>query len=696
MVVRELRAGLGLSQADDPDSRVPANGGGRRDTFAESEGSKEALIRLGIRNWLAVVGCAFAALLLFSPAARAGVDPGGNPGCPAIADKPNAVDHVDYDQVEHLTYCYGPITIKPGQNVIRLRPAIDGNGQKLWPQVPGYVTRFDPEFIYADGTVPRVDVLHLHHAVWLVNNGPQFAVGEEKTIQQLPQGFGWPSDPGDSWVLNDMLHDLVAQPAQVYVVWRLDFVPETSSDYGSILPVHTKWLDVAGNPSLYPVFDALRSDGHNGTYTFPDQAPAADRHPCGIFGRAQDSHGCLGSAQRWTPNHDVTLIGTAGHLHPGGLNTQLRDTRGGNTNTLFTSDAHYYEPAGEVSWDVAMRATPPDWRVQVQANDHVSVHATYDTRRADWYEVMGIMPVAVYNGTLPGDPAVKDAQAPDIPQAGVLTHTHLAENDNHGGNSTGVANPFFLPSAPAPNNTIGIQSFAYRADPNAGLSVPTIEPGQTLTFQNYDAVPSVNAFHTITACKDPCTGKTGVAYPIANGPVTFDSGELGFNGNNGGVGNAPAADRDTWQTPKDLPTGTYTYFCRIHPFMRGAFRVEPQSKPRQTLRARKKQRLAKAAVSEKVDKPATVKLQAKLRGPKTAAGSSRGSRVLSQALDAKRTTSLAPKVRKKIKLRFSKAARKRIRAVIATGRRWKVVVTATATSRFGKTSTAKTRFRLIG
>ena len=32
--------------------------------------------------------------------------------------------------------------------------------------------------------------------------------------------------------------------------------------------------------------------------------------------------------------------------------------------------------------------------------------------------------------------------------------------------------------------------------------------------------------------------------------------------------------RRTWQTPKNLPVGTYTYFCRIHPFMRGAFRVK--------------------------------------------------------------------------------------------------------------------------
>ena len=95
----------------------------------------------------------------------------------------------------------------------------------------------------------------------------------------------------------------------------------------------------------------------------------------------------------------MTLIETAGHLHPGGLDTTLKARRGDQRNTLFTSKAHYYEPAGEVSWDVAMGATPRDWRVKVPAGDKLSVHATYDTSRASWYEVMGIMPVAVYNGT---------------------------------------------------------------------------------------------------------------------------------------------------------------------------------------------------------------------------------------------------------------------------------------------------------
>ncbi|MCW3014350.1 MAG: hypothetical protein JWO02_1442, partial [Solirubrobacterales bacterium] len=52
-------------------------------------------------------------------------------------------------------------------------------------------------------------------------------------------------------------------------------------------------------------------------------------------------------------------------------------------------------------------------------------------------------------------------------------------------------------------------------------------------------------------------------------PVDFDSGELGF----GPRGLTPASNTDRWSTPKNLPTGTYTYFCRVHPFMRGGFRV---------------------------------------------------------------------------------------------------------------------------
>jgi plastocyanin len=108
----------------------------------------------------------------------------------------------------------------------------------------------------------------------------------------------------------------------------------------------------------------------------------------------------------------------------------------------------------------------------------------------------------------------------------------------------------------------------FRGDLTVANSVPTVARGKSITFDNsIDAPVAPNGiWHTITACKAPCDKSTGIAYPLADGDVNFDSGELGIAG-------PPTAGTLTWNTPSDLPTGTYTYFCRIHPSMRGAFRV---------------------------------------------------------------------------------------------------------------------------
>ncbi len=53
---------------------------------------------------------------------------------------------------------------------------------------------------------------------------------------------------------------------------------------------------------------------------------------------------------------------------------------------------------------------------------------------------------------------------------------------------------------------------------------------------------------------------------MADGKVQFESNTLG----RGSRRRAPTSG----QTPANLKPGTYTYFCRIHPFMRGAFRVK--------------------------------------------------------------------------------------------------------------------------
>jgi hypothetical protein len=443
---------------------------------------------------------------------------------------------------ETLKYRFGPIHVSPGQNTIEL----DANDLK--PPVDGWITSFKPNLSYDNGVVPRVDVVHLHHGVWLSNYYPLFAAGEEKTVLRTPQGYGWRYRTSDQWVMNHMIHNLTPTPADVYVDYELEFVRDGTPEAAAMQEVRTLWLDVRFG-SFYPVFDVHRgTGGRDDRYTFPDESRERNytRH-------------------RFTVQQDGVLVATGGHLHPGGLWTDLWLERGGRKVRLFRSRAKYFEPAGAVSWDVAMEVTPPEWRVGVKAGDVLSVHATYDSKRASWYEAMGIMQVAFNPGGSGPDPFVTDVDV-----RGQVTHGHLDENRNHGGAFGGLPDPRGLLAGPVPRErTVAINDFLYGAGDLLRTGVrrrpPTIRRGTSLKFVNRDG----GILHSITSCRAPCNRTTGVAYPLANGPVRFDSGNLGF----GPVGRTAAAQRATWKTPENLRVGTYTYFCRVHPFMRGAFRV---------------------------------------------------------------------------------------------------------------------------
>jgi plastocyanin len=469
---------------------------------------------------------------------------------PKVA-KETYIPAVSYPGIQHLRYRMGPIPVRPGADDIRFRniPA------SLKPSVPGYITRFKPTLTLADGTLPSVDVIHLHHAVWLVDGAPTYAAGEEKTISQLPKGFGWRYTPDQTWNLNDMIHNLETTPRSVYIVWDIDFVPDSSAAAASIKPVTAQWMDVAG-VSAYPVFNALRGSGKKGRYTFPKDARGLERAK-------------IGPAQTWTVPKDQTIIETAGHLHPGGLFTDLFVTRNGVKKRLFRSDAKYYGPAGPTTWDVSMYATRPEWRVRLKKGDVVSVSATYNTSKASWYEGMGIMVLGMYDGT---DVGGVDPFAQDPPQQGILTHGELVENKDTAGGPIGLGDPTSMATTPFTGGNVDISSYFYGAgDLNQKDKIPTVKPGQTLTFDNTDWASS-QVLHTITACAAPCNLRGGISFPLANGPVEFDSGNLGY-----GIPNF-AAERTTWTTPSNLSTGTYTYFCRIHPFMRGSFKVVSPTK----------------------------------------------------------------------------------------------------------------------
>ena len=363
---------------------------------------------------------------------------------------------VSYPGMETLHFNAGPYSVHPGANLI----LVDSQHVPK-PTQDGYMVRFVPNLRYAlpngkcCGKIPYVSVIHLHHGVWLSTGGsgagegegnsygglyPFVATGEEKTITTFPHGYGYPVAASDKWILNYMIHNLTSKPAKVYIDYTIDFVPLSDPASAQITAVHPIWMDVEDH-SIYPIFNVRQHSGVHGKFTFPDMA----RDPYG--------KGPVVPRNEFTIDHPGTLIGTAGHLHPGGLYDTLDLVRPGarpsggalrgsepNSVRLFRSYAHYFDKRGPISWDMAMTATAPNWRPQVKAGDVLRISATYDTTRASWYEVMGIM--VVWEAW---DQRGTDPFTHRLDEQGHITHGYLRQNNDNGGSYSLGIKPMTFP-----------------------------------------------------------------------------------------------------------------------------------------------------------------------------------------------------------------------------------------------------------
>jgi hypothetical protein len=548
---------------------------------------------------------------------------------PANAGEP-ILPRVTYPDTTTYSCRTGPFVLSPGQNLNLLDQTqtcphaqkVSGPGDASVFDTParGYITRFKPSMVEIKPggrlVTPSVWDLHLHHAVWIApggslgSGGLTFASGEEKTISKLPEGYGFPVAANGNWFLNHMIHSLNASTGRrVYLTWEIDWVPVESPSAAGIDPVQITWMDVSlgGSNGIYPVFDAERGfdrDG-DGKFVFPDEVPVNPNLP------GYEERSKIGPDGTWTVPQDVNLVFTAGHLHPGGRTVDLRVARDGpdpgtedgddisEIRPLFRSDARYYEPAGAVSWDVSMEATRPEWRIALKAGDTVSINATYNVNRASWYESMGIMPLAytTEEDPLARDPFDDEAAVQEMYEAGgILTHGRLPENiDRQARKNLRLPDPRKLPRSKRKLTNAGlrVKSFSYsiggysaaRGFPTGLMRPPVVRPGARVKFTNLDAIASMpqqeQAWHSITSCKPPCNRGAGIGYPLAAGPIKFDSGQLGYGT---GLSSTVTTGSNVYRTPP-LKAGkgrkrakTYTYFCRIHPFMRGSIRVVPKKK----------------------------------------------------------------------------------------------------------------------
>lgn len=577
--------------------------------------------------------------------------------------------------VQRTEYWVGPLNVTPGQNRIENRVIVKGTER---PSVDGWITRIEPNLVDEDGTVPDSSKVMFHHGVWINQSGygPGYSqnfygTGEEKTTLDLPDGYGLRYRANQGWILNHMIHNLIFTPRTMYITYTVDFIPDTAPEAAGMTEVKPIWMDVEDG-SIYPVFDVLRGSGQDGKFTYPEDADNPYRNA-------------------WQKNikrvpADGVLVSTTGHVHTGGLSTELYLRRTGATDQskpcpdpnalagkvrqlrvrraalrrkagsararirsltrkiarlrrtarndpglrrlrrlrgrtvrranrlaarrravstrlvrkiarlkevrstrerclanrpevengrthLFDSKAVYFDPRGPISWDMAMRSTPDDWKVQVKEGDRLEIQTTYETERASWYESMGIN--VVYMAEEPGG---RNPFRVNVASAGVLNHGHMAENEDYGGeDTTGLPDPSTLPDGLPGSDPITVGGPGSYTP--GGLSLPgedgrppVIQEGQQFTFRMSQGSLDIGAWHSVTSCKSPCNRSTGISYPIPDGEIQFDSGQMG-------TGGAPTVNRSTWKTPADLPPGTYTFFCRIHPVMRGAIRVKPAPPP---------------------------------------------------------------------------------------------------------------------
>jgi hypothetical protein len=580
---------------------------------------------------------------------------------------------------ERLRFSYGPISVKPGQNDVSITPLTIEK-----PSRDGYITRIRPDLVRADGTVPPVEQVHLHHGTWLsvpeYGNGPFFAAGEEKTVAPLPRGYGMPIKASDQWLLLYMVHSAVADPMETYIVYDVDFIPKDKGDEMGMKSAYPLWLDV--RPSGYPVFNTQRRfGGEDNACTWPKEQ-CADHDPYGkqIVGQGEPGNGKgedlklpeegeeYGTAG---PFSGGTIIGMGGHLHPGGIKNEIDLVRPGpdgaeKQTRIYTGQAKYWDREDKLewggpptSWDFSMPVVGlPFWGVRVEPGDVLRSNATQETRHQSTYENMGIAVAFIAPDTPEGEPTApsvdpfkvrrdrsdgcrsgglvatpnkkqvrkakrrvaaakrrlakakrqvaagkrgtvkakrrlkkarrslakarrrlakaKAKGKPKLCDKGVVTHGHLTENGNYGGpsgewaaNSSGestevaIADFLYLPGDLSTRTTVGI---------------PSVPLGSKLRFNNLEGG---SIYHTITSCKFPCLGQTGSAFPLADGAtsqdrqVDFDSSELGIGTpaigpTKQGLDYELEVTREAGYQPGEV----VTYFCRIHPFMRGAFEVK--------------------------------------------------------------------------------------------------------------------------
>ena len=320
-----------------------------------------------------------------------------------------------------------------------------------------------------------------------------------------------PPHDATAGMMNHMIHNLTPNADEVFITYEIDFIPDTAPAAAG---------DAGG---AHAVARHRRRRLPGVRRQARQRRPRRPLHVSRTRRRGAPAQRLDGAGRT------ACSSGAAGHLHPGGLWTDLKLTRDGRTMRLFRSRGEVLRAGGR---GLLGRGDDRD-----AARTGACSCAGRRPERVRHLRQRGAPPGTSRWGSCrrrstPGGTAAR-TRSPRTSTCRAWSRTATCrENDNHGGEPfSGCPTRASCSPAPPTTRAIAIARFIYgRGDLNSTGRrgrPPVVRRGHSLTFGNRDAAAR-RSIHTITACQAPCNRTTGIAYPLADGKVDFDSGELGY------------------------------------------------------------------------------------------------------------------------------------------------------------------------
>src|SRR3712207_3899439 len=363
---------------------------------------------------------------------------------------------------------------------------------------------------------------HIHHAHWFgfdPNNaednyfnqlGPGthewvFGNGDEETRADFrrrtaaePNGpvYGNYLPAGRNQEVIYMLHNKTNQPMEVWIVLDVVFQHGTRAQLEE--KTGRQYHDVNGM-LMGRTFNVPREPEGDGEWNYlKDQKNCAEKN--------KRPEGCV---IEWIAPRDGTIIGSGGHLHPGGTSVTAENygtaenpcpgdkrKRGFGGTLLYHSDI--INRAAPLSEDYQTEVTHPAWRAPIRKGDRIRLNGVYENKDHAWYYAM-IHAGFYIDYEQPPKGRCKPYIAPGYkkkvkdPTAGVPNRPWTMKDEYCGwGDAPACEKPEQPPTEDkfVRQNTVHIANFQYlpgdRSSSTAGGQIPSVPQGQSIRFVNED------------------------------------------------------------------------------------------------------------------------------------------------------------------------------------------------------------------